>query len=74
MNMIRTASVAIPFPEHPPAGYQWLAGEPPFDPGRHLALEPPEAVASRLESAIEDMRQAVVDIRAGPREAEHYER
>ena len=34
----------------------------------------PEAVASRLESAIEDVRQAIADMRAGPREAEHYER
>ena len=39
----------------------------PFD-------QPPDAVASRLESAIEDVRQAVADMRAGPREAGHYER
>ena len=33
-----------------------------------------EAVVARLESAVEDVRQAIADMRAGPREAEHYER
>ena len=36
-----------------------LIDTPPFD-------QPPDAVASRLESAIEDVRQAVADMRAGP--------
>jgi len=34
----------------------------------------PEAVISRLESAVADVQQAIADMKAGPREAEHYER
>ena len=34
----------------------------------------PEEVIARLESAIEDVRRAIDDMRAGPRDAEHYER
>ena len=34
----------------------------------------PDAVIARLEAAIEDIRQAIDDMRDGPREAEHYER
>ena len=34
----------------------------------------PDAVIARLETAIEDVRRAIDDMRAGPREAEHYER
>ena len=34
----------------------------------------PEVVITHLESAIEDVRQAIDDMRAGLREAEHYER
>ena len=43
-----------PLPEHPPAGYQWLVGEPPFDPDRHLALEPPAEVATLSELGYPD--------------------
>ena len=31
-------SIAIPFPEELPEGYQWLGEETPFDPAKHLAL------------------------------------
>ena len=34
----------------------------------------PEAVIARLEAAVEDVTRAIDDMRAGPREAEHYER
>ena len=34
----------------------------------------PDAFIARLEAAIEDVRRAIDDMRAGPREAEHYER
>jgi len=34
----------------------------------------PEAVISHLEAAIGDVQQAIADMKAGPREAEHYER
>ena len=34
----------------------------------------PEAVIACLETAIADVRQAIDDMRAGPRDAEHYER
>ena len=34
----------------------------------------PGAVIACLEEAIEDVRQAIDDMRAGPREAQHYER
>ena len=34
----------------------------------------PDAVIACLEGAIEDVRRAIDDMRAGPREAEHYER
>ena len=40
----------------------------------HRPPEPPEAVVARLESAVEDVRQAIAGMRAGPHEAEHYER
>lgn len=33
----------IPFPRALPAGYEPLPEEPDYDPGRHLALEPPPA-------------------------------
>jgi len=42
-------NVAVPFPEQPPAGYEWLPGEAPFDPREHLALEPPASVRSLAE-------------------------
>lgn len=54
MNVTETAHVAVPFPEHPPAGYRWLAGEPPFDPDRHLALEPPAEVVTLAEFGYPD--------------------
>ena len=39
-------SIAVPFPEALPEGYQWLGDEPPFDPGRHLSLESPSQTLS----------------------------
>ena len=33
----------------------------------------PENVVSSLESALEDIQQTIVDMKSGPREAEHYE-
>ena len=36
--------VAVPFPETQPTGYQWLDGEPVFDPEFHLELEEPDEV------------------------------
>ena len=33
----------------------------------------PEEASARLEAAVEDVTRAVADMRAGPREAEHYE-
>jgi len=37
-------SVAVPFPAVLPAGYEYLADEPAFDPEDHLALEAPSDV------------------------------
>ena len=37
-------NVAVPFPEERPVGYEWLPDEVPFDPDKHLALEPPASV------------------------------
>ena len=31
-------SIAIPFPEELPEGYQWMDEEPTFDPEKHLAF------------------------------------
>ena len=39
-------SIAIPFPEEVPDGYQWLDEEPPFDPVKHLSLESPKQMLS----------------------------
>ena len=36
--------VAVPFPDTQPTGYQWLDGEPAFDPELHLELEEPDEV------------------------------
>ncbi|MFK7918126.1 MAG: hypothetical protein AB8G14_08630 [Ilumatobacter sp.] len=40
----QTAGVAVPFPEQLPAGYDWLADEPVFDPDLHLQLEQPTEI------------------------------
>lgn len=37
-------SAAIPFPDQFPDDYQWLPGEPEFDPAKHLALQPPDTI------------------------------
>ena len=37
-------SVAVPFPEIRPDGYDWLDDEPAFDPTLHLDLRPPTGV------------------------------
>jgi hypothetical protein len=39
-------SVAVPFPNVQPPGYDWLDDEPVFDPDRHLQLEEPESILS----------------------------
>lgn len=39
-----SASMAVPFPQTLPTGYQWFDDEPVFDPERHLALEEPAEV------------------------------
>ncbi len=36
----------VPFPSDLPPGYQWFDDEPPFDPQRHLALEPPSGIVA----------------------------
>ena len=41
-------TTTLPFPARQPAGYEWLDGEPQFDPDDHLCLEPP-ATVTRLE-------------------------
>ncbi|MDH3301888.1 MAG: hypothetical protein OES24_15425 [Acidimicrobiia bacterium] len=38
------SSVAVPFPDARPNGYEWLDDEPAFDPERHLALTEPDDV------------------------------
>ena len=42
-------TTALSFPTGRPPGYEWLDGEPEFDPGSHLCLEPPAAVTSLVE-------------------------
>ena len=37
-------TVAVPFPDTLPPGYEWFADEERFDPGRHLALEFPKTI------------------------------
>jgi len=51
-------SIAIPFPEELPEGYQWLEKEPPFDPVKHLSLESPRQMLS-----LEDLGYAKEEIR-----------
>ena len=48
------ARAAVSFPDSPPASYTWLAGEPPFDPDRHLALEPPTEVVTLSDLGYRD--------------------
>ena len=51
-------SIAIPFPEELPEGYQWLDEEPPFVPAKHLSLESPRQMLS-----LEDLGYAKEEIR-----------
>ena len=46
MSFSRSGSplIGVPFPELPPTGYEWLPDEKPFNPDKHLALEPPTEV------------------------------
>ena len=37
-------SVAVPFPQVRPDGYEWLGDEPAFDPTLHLDIRPPTSV------------------------------
>jgi len=39
-------SVAVPFPNSLPNGYEWFDDEPAFDPARHLQLEAPTETLS----------------------------
>jgi len=48
-GILLSMNVAVPFPEDRPAGYEWLPHEVPFDPGKHLALEPPASVVGLAE-------------------------
>lgn len=40
------SATAVAFPDDLPPGYEWLPGDPPFDPGVHLRLELPTSVVS----------------------------
>ena len=51
-------SIAVPFPEELPEGYQWLSEEPPFDPVEHLSLESPRQILT-----LEDLGYAPEEIR-----------
>jgi hypothetical protein len=51
-------SVAVPFPEVQPDGYEWLGDEP---------------AADQLEETITDVQQAIRDLRTDPPPMEHYE-
>ena len=51
-------SIAIPFPDELPEGYQWLGKEPPFDPAKHHSLESP-----RQKLSLEDLGYAPQEIR-----------
>ena len=51
-------SLAVEFPQVLPPGYDWLDGEPPFDPGRHLQLEPPASVVTLAELGYTDAETA----------------
>lgn len=42
--MVRPMDDLLPFPAEQPPGYEWLDGEPTFDPERHLALTEPDEV------------------------------
>ncbi|WP_420442890.1 hypothetical protein [Candidatus Poriferisodalis sp.] len=46
--------VAVPFPETLPRGYEWLDGEPAFDPERHLQLETPDEVLTLADLGYDD--------------------
>ncbi len=41
---VQQVSVAVPFPEIRPDGYEWLDGEPTFEPTLHLDIQPPDGV------------------------------
>ncbi len=46
--------IAVPFPATQPRGYEWLDGEPPFDPDRHLQLETPDEVLMLADLGYDD--------------------
>ena len=46
--------IAVPFPATQPRGYEWLDGEPPFDPDRHLQLETPDQVLMLTDLGYDD--------------------
>ena len=37
-------TIAVPFPEKSPPGYDYVLDEPKFDPAKHLALEKPKSI------------------------------
>ncbi|MEM9611186.1 MAG: hypothetical protein AAGA99_27520 [Actinomycetota bacterium] len=50
--------LAIPFPSESPPGFEWLDQEEPFDPERHLALEPPVDIVQLAELGYADAEVA----------------
>ena len=79
-------TTAAPYLAEQSSGYMWLTHKSVFDPDRDLELGPlpgtcalaefgtgPVDAIAHLESAVEDVTQAIDDIRSGQREAEHYE-
>jgi hypothetical protein len=48
------SDAGVAFPVEQPPGYEWLADEPPFDTGRHLALEHPTTSISLHELGYDD--------------------
>ena len=58
------ASVAVPFPEIQPDGYDWLDEEPIFDPAVHLDLQPPTDITmlSDLGYRPDDIRMTATPV------------
>ncbi len=50
--------ITVPFPATQPRGYEWLDGEPPFDPDRHLQLETPDEVLMLADLGYDDAETA----------------
>lgn len=50
-----STDVALPFPAEQPPGYEWLDGEPVFDPQIHLAIEPPRSLTMLADLGYTDI-------------------